>query len=207
MLFESEKIKKAIERVADAEINKLTAPCYRVYKAVVVEAPNGTTCKVRLIGDDTVLTLPYAESLLAITEGTFVWVGAFYAVDNSLSNAVVWETLKFNEVNGNVTYSYAGIGAKSTNGILNVPIDLSKFRILQLTVANLDFTAGSLGAIDLFVYGGDTFLYKYGASTVGTSISLSASSSPANTCDINFGLNTIWSDNNNMNVVILYTLK
>ena len=95
MLTEAQKIKKAIARVADEEINKLTAACFRVYKAVVTTAPNGTTCQVRLVGDETILDLPYAKKLENITAGTFVWVGAFYATDNSLSNAIVWETLDF----------------------------------------------------------------------------------------------------------------
>ena len=99
MLSQSEIIKRAIERVADAEIEKKTAPCFRTYKAIVTEAPNGTTCKVRLIGDETILTLPYASKLSEITAGKFVWVGAFYNVDNSFSNAIVWETLKM-EVGG-----------------------------------------------------------------------------------------------------------
>lgn len=99
MLSQSEIIKRAIERVADAEIEKKTAPCFRTYKAIVTEAPNGTTCKVRLVGDDTELTLPYASKLSEITAGKFVWVGAFYNVDNSFSNAIVWETLKM-EVGG-----------------------------------------------------------------------------------------------------------
>ena len=94
MLSQSEIIKRAIERVADAEIEKKTAPCFRTYKAIVTEAPNGTTCKVRLIGDETILTLPYASKLSGITVGKFVWVGAFYNVDTSFSNAIVWETLK-----------------------------------------------------------------------------------------------------------------
>lgn len=95
MLSESERIKRAIERVADAEIEKKTAPCFRTYKAIVTEAPNGATCKVRLCGDDTELELPYASKLASIPVGKYVWVGAFYNVDNSMSNAIVWDTLKF----------------------------------------------------------------------------------------------------------------
>lgn len=205
MLNESAKIKKAIERVADAEINKLTAPCYRTYKAIVTEAPNGATCKVRLIGDDTELTLPYAEKLSGIKEGAYVWVGAFYATDKSLSNAVVWETLKFGEPNGSTSYSYVETGATSTSGGLNIPVDTSKFRILQITLVNNDLNSGMISESAIFIYGGDNMLYKYGVS--GTYASVSAAVSPANSCDIDFGAGTTWSDNNNMTISVLYAIK
>lgn len=120
MLSQSEIIKRAIERVADAEIEKKTAPCFRTYKAIVTEAPNGTTCKVRLIGDDTELTLPYASKLGELTVGKYVWVGAFYNVDNSFSNAIVWETLKMDVSGGgsSVTVDDA-LSTTSTNPVQN----------------------------------------------------------------------------------------
>lgn len=124
MLSQSEIIKRAIERVADAEIEKKTAPCFRTYKAIVTEAPNGTTCRVRLIGDDTELTLPYASKLSEITAGKFVWVGAFYNVDNSFSNAIVWETLKMDVGGGGgstVTVDDT-LSTTSTNPVQNAVI-------------------------------------------------------------------------------------
>ena len=124
MLSQSEIIKRAIERVADTEIEKKTAPCFRTYKAIVTEAPNGTTCKVRLIGDDTELTLPYASKLSEITVGKFVWVGAFYNVDNSFSNAIVWETLKMDVGGGGgstVTVDDT-LSTTSTNPVQNAVI-------------------------------------------------------------------------------------
>lgn len=124
MLSQSEIIKRAIERVADAEIEKKTAPCFRTYKAIVTEAPNGTTCKVRLIGDETILTLPYASKLSEITAGKFVWVGAFYNVDNSFSNAIVWETLKMDVGGGGgstVTVDDT-LSTTSTNPVQNAVI-------------------------------------------------------------------------------------
>lgn len=121
MLSQSEVIKRAIERVADAEIEKKTAPCFRTYKAIITEAPNGTTCKVRLSGDDTELTLPYASKLSELTVGKYVWVGAFYNVDNSFSNAIVWETLKMDVGGGgggSVTVDDA-LSTTSTNPVQN----------------------------------------------------------------------------------------
>ena len=121
MLSQSEIIKRAIERVADAEIEKKTAPCFRTYKAIITEAPNGTTCKVRLSGDDTELTLPYASKLSELTVGKYVWVGAFYNVDNSFSNAIVWETLKMDVGGGgggSVTVDDA-LSTTSTNPVQN----------------------------------------------------------------------------------------
>ncbi len=121
MLSQSEIIKRAIERVADAEIEKKTAPCFRTYKAIITEAPNGTTCKVKLSGDDTELTLPYASKLGELTVGKYVWVGAFYNVDNSFSNAIVWETLKMDVGGGgggSVTVDDA-LSTTSTNPVQN----------------------------------------------------------------------------------------
>lgn len=123
MLSQSEIIKRAIERVADAEIEKKTAPCFRTYKAIVTEAPNGTTCKVRLVGDETILTLPYASKLSEITAGKFVWVGAFYNVDNSFSNAIVWETLKMDVGGGGSTVTVDDtLSTTSTNPVQNAVI-------------------------------------------------------------------------------------
>lgn len=157
MLRESEKIKKAIERIADNEINKLTAPCFRVYKAVVTQAPNGTTCKVRLVGDNTILTLPYARKLGGITIGTYVWVGAFYAVDNSLSNAIVWDALNFDVDSvspaSNIEYAY-NAQLNPTNGVISVPVDTTTYRITLLALVNNDSNAGTIGYANVFVWGG-----------------------------------------------------
>lgn len=119
MLSESERIKRAIERVADAEIEKKTAPCFRTYKAIVTEAPNGATCKVRLCGDDTELELPYASKLASIPVGKYVWVGAFYNVDNSMSNAIVWDTLKFDISGGSTIVVDDALSTVSENPVQN----------------------------------------------------------------------------------------
>lgn len=119
MLSESERIKRAIERVADAEIEKKTAPCFRTYKAIVTEAPNGATCKVRLCGDDTELELPYASKLASIPVGKYVWVGAFYNVDNSMSNAIVWDTLKFDIAGGSTIVVDDALSTVSENPVQN----------------------------------------------------------------------------------------
>ena len=119
MLSESEIIKRAIERVADAEIEKKTAPCFRTYKAIVTEAPNGATCKVRLCGDDTILELPYASKLASIPVGKYVWVGAFYNVDNSMSNAIVWDTLKFDISGGSTIVVDDALSTVSENPVQN----------------------------------------------------------------------------------------
>lgn len=103
----------------------------------------------------------------------------------------------------NKTNSYIETAAQSTNGILNVPIDITKYRILQMTLANLDLNSGIIGVVDFYVYGTDTFLYKYGSA--GSVTNLSAASSPADTCNINLGSTGIWSNNSNMSVMILYS--
>ena len=205
MLAEAEKIKRAIERIADAEIEKETASCFRVFKAKITEAPIGATCKVKLIGDDTEIPLAYSKKLSTVSVGTLVLVAAPYSTNSSLSNAIVWETTDFKDINGNTSYSYVGIGATSSNGILNIPIDTAKYRILQITLANLDINAGAIGANDIYIYGADSYLYKYGSS--GSLANISAATSPANTCNIDFGSSSVWSNNNNMNITVLYAVK
>ena len=152
MLSEAQKIKRAIERVADAEIQKLTAPCLRVYKAKITEAPNGTTCKVKLIGDDTILTLPYASKLSGLTVGTFVWVAAFYATDNSFSNALVWDTLKFDSDAGGGLCYVEGSGSIAA-------VTTSPYYAAQWKGTSQDITS---------LYTGLTIIYKLDVAGNGT---------------------------------------
>lgn len=82
-------LKKIIKKVVDEECK----PCFRVYKAKVVEAPNGQTCTVKILGDNNTMALPYSSKVSAVVENDFVWVATIY---NNFSNAIVWETIDFN---------------------------------------------------------------------------------------------------------------
>lgn len=88
---ESAEFKKAVEQAASDIIKRETRACPRYYKAIVTAAPYtdeilGNVCQVRLVGDETVLTLPYSSCADLITVGDLVWVQTTY---DSFRNAVV----------------------------------------------------------------------------------------------------------------------
>ena len=85
-------IREAIASVVREEVETLTRDCFRVRKAKVVNAPNGSTCGVKLIGDDTLLTLPYSSKVSSVSSGSVVWVAI---LGPSMRNAIVWETANF----------------------------------------------------------------------------------------------------------------
>ena len=87
----SEQIRKSIETVVREIIKKETKDCFRIYKAKVITAPNGTTCTVQLIGDSTQLTIPYSSKCADVTANQFVWIAAPYG----FRNAIVCETVNF----------------------------------------------------------------------------------------------------------------
>lgn len=94
---ESELIKTAIKQVVSESIKEETSSCFRVYKAIVVKTPYfdstiGNACQVRLIGDPSVLTLPYSSATKNVQSGDVVWVAT---TSNSFRNAIVWDTRYF----------------------------------------------------------------------------------------------------------------
>ena len=92
LLSEAKEIKAAIAAVVREEIERETRDCFRVKKAKVTSAPNGATCSVKFIGDDTVLSLPYSSRVSSVSVGSVVWVAI---LGNSMRNAIVWETANF----------------------------------------------------------------------------------------------------------------
>lgn len=92
IINESERIRKAIKSIVREVLAEEEKACFRVYKAKVSTAPNGSTCGVKLIGDTTELTLPYSSKCSLVATGDLVWVATLY---NSFSNAIVWETANF----------------------------------------------------------------------------------------------------------------
>lgn len=92
IMNESARIRQAITKIVKEVIAEETKPCFRVYKAKVVTAPNGSVCEVQLVGDDNTMSLPYSSKVANVEENAMVWVATIY---NSFSNAIVWETINF----------------------------------------------------------------------------------------------------------------
>lgn len=92
LLSDAKEIRAAIEAVVRDEIERETRDCFRVRKAVVTTAPNGSKCSVKLVGDDTILSLPYSSAVSSVSVGNVVWVAI---LGNSMRNAIVWETATF----------------------------------------------------------------------------------------------------------------
>lgn len=105
-LAESERIKKAIERVADKRIDEQTKDCLRLYKAILINPANNGICGVSLIGDintdgsNNVLNLPYSQLIEDLPGGSIVWIAVIF---NSWANAIVWADAQLNvgSANGN----------------------------------------------------------------------------------------------------------
>ena len=93
MIYEDAKVvREALARVIREEVADLTQDCFRVRKAVVDTAPNGTVCKVQLVGDEAVLSLPYSSEVSSVSAGDVVWVAI---LGPSMRNAIVWQTHDF----------------------------------------------------------------------------------------------------------------
>ena len=86
---ESEAIRRSVEKISSDTIKEQEKSCFRIYKAKLVSAPNGTTCGVQLVGDNNTLNLPYSTAIKGLSVGTMVWVSTLY---NSFSNSIVLST-------------------------------------------------------------------------------------------------------------------
>lgn len=93
LLDDAKAVREALAEVIRQEVESLTQDCFRVKKAVVTVAPNGTRCSVKLVGDDTVLSIPYSSEVSSVSVGAVVWV-AYWG--GSMRNAIVWQTADFN---------------------------------------------------------------------------------------------------------------
>lgn len=85
-------IREAITQVVRDVLDEETRDCFRVRKAVVTSAPNGSVCRVKLVGDDTILALPYSSKVTSVSVNDVVWVAI---LGDSMRNAIVWETANF----------------------------------------------------------------------------------------------------------------
>lgn len=86
--------KNQLTQLIKEVVRKETRACWRVHKAVVTAAPNGSVCGVRLVGDTTVLMLPYSSAVASVSVGDMVLVATMFG---SLSNAIVWQTPSFEQ--------------------------------------------------------------------------------------------------------------
>lgn len=91
----AKRFKEAIIKIVDERISEKTRDCFRVRKAVITQAPSGGVCKVKIVGDETEITLPYSSRCALLSAGDAVWVG-IPAESSSLRNAIVWEKILFN---------------------------------------------------------------------------------------------------------------
>lgn len=92
LLDEAKEVRAALAEVIRQEVETMTADCFRLKKAVVTVAPNGTRCSVKLVGDDTVLSIPYSSEAAFVSVGDTVWV-AYWG--GSMRNAIVWMDARF----------------------------------------------------------------------------------------------------------------
>lgn len=94
LLEDAKEVRAALAEVIRQEVERLTQDCFRLKKAIVQTAPNSTTgkCSVQLIGDDTVLSIPYSSEVSSVSAGAVVWV-AYWG--GSMRNAIVWQTANF----------------------------------------------------------------------------------------------------------------
>ena len=90
---ESSKMKRDLTALIESVIKEKTRDCFRVYKATVTTAPNGTSCGVKLIGDETEISIPYSSKVSSVSTGDVVWVATIFG---DFRNAIVWETSNFN---------------------------------------------------------------------------------------------------------------
>ena len=95
-------IKRALVETIRSVVAEETKNCLRVYRATVIQPPYndpnmGFVCQVRLVGDQTVLTIPFSSKVAFMRIGDMVLVATTY---NSFQNAIVWETYNFRDNDG-----------------------------------------------------------------------------------------------------------
>ena len=84
-------ISNAIKAVASRQVDELTRPCLRLYKAVIVDAPSPFTglCTVRFAGEhdsENTAAYPFMPGVYGAQTGDLVWVASLFG---NLSNALV----------------------------------------------------------------------------------------------------------------------
>lgn len=141
ILTDAAAFREAIAQIVREEIRDGTRDCLRVRKAVVVTPPDGTSCSVRLVGDETVLTLPYSTTVSTVMTGDAVWVAILFG---SMRNAIVWDRYDFGPyrtitaadlVSGVWNYSGTGTNAARARTSELIPVR----RGMEITFTNRTF--------------------------------------------------------------------
>lgn len=89
---EANKIKNSISKICKKSVKEMPEfnACLRVYKAIIVTAPSNNKCGVKLVGSESVLSLPYTSDCSAVSVGDAVLVATTF---NSFRNAFLWMPL------------------------------------------------------------------------------------------------------------------
>lgn len=89
VLTESEKLKRAIQKVVREEIKAQTKDCLRIYKATVSTIAADGIIGVKLVANSTELTLPCSTSAASLALDAVAWV---QTTANNFRNASVIST-------------------------------------------------------------------------------------------------------------------
>lgn len=142
IMSESARIRRAITTIVREVIDETTKPCFRIYKAKVITAPNGSTCKVQLVGDDNQMDLPYSADVTSVKAGAMVWVATIY---DSFSNAVVWLPADFNSALSNYPIGSIYLSVNSTSPASLFGGSWTQIKDCFLLSAGSSYSAGSTG--------------------------------------------------------------
>lgn len=141
ILSDAAQFREAIASIVREEIEDQTKDCFRVRKAIVSAAPNGTVCRVHLVGDETELSLPYSSAVSTVSVGDVVWVAILFG---SMRNAIVWDRYNFglyrtitaaDLVSGVWNYSNTGTNAARARTSELIPVR----RGMEITFTNHTF--------------------------------------------------------------------
>lgn len=93
------EIKNMLKGLIKETIAEETKNCFRVYRARVLRLPYndpnlGRVCQVQIVGDQSVLSIPFSSRVASMRIGDMVLVATLY---NSFQNAIVWETYNFRD--------------------------------------------------------------------------------------------------------------
>lgn len=82
-------IKQTIHNIAAEASREENVAAFRLYKAVVTEAPDAVTHvgKIRFVGESSQISLPFVNNTRSSVAGDIVWVATVF---DSFRNAVVW---------------------------------------------------------------------------------------------------------------------
>lgn len=136
ILVESAKLKKNLEQLIEKVVESQTRSSFRLYKAIVVVPPNLKTgkCAIRLVGENTILNLPFTTAVNNCLKNDIVWVGVPY---NSFRNAIVFTNKDFNLLNIPIATEDTIGGIKSQSSSItgtSYPVEVNVDGTAQVTI-------------------------------------------------------------------------